>query len=206
MFLNLFKKKDPVEAFWQYFKDHERELYNFKDEDVEKLFGDLHKLLSKVNNQLVFSIPKQMVDEKREFTISASSIGKNFPDVIRLVEAAPHMERFTIIAFNQRNDDEYGTTSNDIELTRDDVFFSYTYDEEIPAFYLELYIKGFQEDNDDYYEIALELLEIVVGEYVLGTKITEIGFNKFISADELIPINELPKILDSIKGENKRLI
>ena len=75
---NLFKKKDPVEAFWQYFKDHERELYNFRDEDVEKLFGDLHKLISKVNKQLVFSIPKQLVDEKREFTISAAPSGITF--------------------------------------------------------------------------------------------------------------------------------
>ncbi|SDN11067.1 hypothetical protein SAMN05518871_103320 [Psychrobacillus sp. OK028] len=201
MFLNFFKKKDPIEAFWQYFKDHEKELYNFRDEDIEKLFGNLHKLISKVNKQLVFSMPKQMVDEKREFTISAASIGNNFPDVIRLIEAAPQMDRFTFIAFNQRNDDETGVKTNDIELTRDDVFFNYTYDAELPAFYLELYIKGFQEDNDDYYEVAMELLEIVIGEYVLGTEITEIGFHPFISPDELLPINELPNSLELLKNQ-----
>lgn len=199
MFLNLFKKKDPIEAFWQYFMDNERELYNFRDEDIDKLFGDLHKLINKVNKQLVFSMPKQLVNDKREFTISAGSVGNNFPDVIRLVEAAPEMERFTIVAFNQRNDDEFGAISNDIELTREDVFFSYTYDPEYSAFYLELYIKGFQEDNDDYYEVAMELLEIVVGEYMLGTEITEIGFHPLISEDELLPINELPNLLDSKK-------
>lgn len=199
MFLKLFKKKDPVDAFWQYFKDHEKELYHFRDEDTERLFKDLHKLICKVNKQLIFSMPKQMVNEKREFTISAASIGNNFPDVIQLVEAAPQMERFTIVAFNQRNDDEYGTTSNGIEINRDDVFFSYTYDAEQPGFYLELYIKGFQEDNKDYYDLALELLEMVVGEYVVGTEITEIGFHHFISSDELYPINELPNILESYR-------
>ena len=180
MFGNLFKKKDPIEKFWQYFMDHEKELYNLREEDIEKIFGDLYKLINKVNNQLTFSTPVALINGKREFTIRASSIGKNFPDVIRLVEAAPEMEKFTIIAFKQRNDDEDGTTVNDIELTRDDVFFNYTYDQEYTAFYLKLYIKGFQEENDDYYQVAFDLLEIVIGEYVLGTEITEIEFNKFI--------------------------
>lgn len=199
MFGNLFKKKDPIEKFWQYFMNHEKELYNFKDEDIEKLFGELYRLINKVNNQLVFSMPKQLVNDKREFTISAASIGSNFPDVINLVEASPEMDRFTIIAFNQRNDDDHGTISNDIELTRDDVFFDYTYNQQHSAFFLKLYIKEFMEENDDYYAVAFDLLEVVIGEYVLGTEITEIEFNKFVSQHDLLPINELPKILEDIK-------
>ncbi|MEK3981711.1 hypothetical protein MKY37_22150 [Psychrobacillus sp. FSL K6-2836] len=199
MFGNLFKKKDPIEKFWQYFIDHEKELYNFREEDIERLFRDLYILINKVNNQLVFSMPKPLIDEKREFTISGSGIGNNFPDVIRLVEAAPEMERFTIIAFNQRNDDEHGTASNDIEITRDDVFFNYTYDQEYSAFYLTLYIKGFDEKNDNYYAVVFDLLEIVIGEYVLGTEITEIEFKKYDHEDDLLPINNLPKILEDIK-------
>ncbi|QUG41831.1 hypothetical protein KD050_00565 [Psychrobacillus sp. INOP01] len=199
MFLNFFKKKDPIEAFWQYFQEHEKELYSFRDEDIDKLFGELHRLIKKVNNQLVFSMPKQLLDDKREFTISGSGIGKNFPDVIRLVEAAPKMERFTIIAFNQRNDDEHGTTSDDIEITRDDVFFDYMYEKEREAFFLSLYIKGFEEKNDNYYAVVLDLLEIVIGEYTLGTEIAEIEFKKFINEVDLLPINDLPKILEDIK-------
>ena len=201
MFGSLFKKKDPIEMFWQYFLDHEKDLYNFRDEDIEKLFGELHRLIRKVNKQLIFSMPKQMVDDKREFTISGSGIGNNFPDVIRLVEAAPKMERFTIIAFNQRNDDEHGTTSNNIELTRDDVFFDHMYEPDREAFYLTLYIKDFEEKNDDYFAVALDLLEIVVGEYVLGTEIDEIEFKKLVHEDDLLPINDLPKILEDMKQE-----
>ncbi|WP_277585209.1 hypothetical protein [Psychrobacillus antarcticus] len=199
MFGNLFKKKDPIEVFWQYFIDHEKKLYNLKDKDIEKMFRDLYILINKVNNQLIFSTPVALIEGKREFTISASSIGKNFPDVIRLVEAAPKMENFKIIAFEQRNDDQ-GTTVNDIELTRDQVFFDYTYDQEHTVFCLMLYIKEFNEDNDDYFRVAFDLLEIVIGEYVLGTEITEIQFNKLLANDELIPINDLPKILEDIKN------
>ena len=202
MFRNLFKKKDPIEKFWQYFIDHEKKLYNLREEDIEKVFRDLYILINKVNNQLTFSTPVPLIDGKREITIKASSNGKNFPDVIRLVEAAPKMEKFTIIAFEQRNDDEHETTVNDIKLTRDDVFFHYTYDQEYTTFYLKLYIKGFEEENDDYYRVAFDLLEVVIGEYVLGTEITEIEFNKFHSTDELLPINDLPKILEDIKLEN----
>lgn len=203
MFGNLFKKKDPIEKFWQYFIDHEKKLYNLKDKDIEKMFQDLFILINKVNNQLTFSTPVGLIDGKREFTISASSIEKNFSDVIRLVEAAPELERFTIIAFEQRNDDDQATTVNDIELTRDQVFFDYTYDQEHTAFCLMLYIKEFNEENDDYYRVAFDLLEIVIGEYVLGTEITEIQFNKLLTNDELLPINDLPKILDDIRLEER---
>lgn len=199
MFGNLFKKKDPIEKFWQYFIDHEKKLYNLREDDIEKIYGDLYRLINKVNNQLTFSTPVALINGKREFTIKASSIGKNFPDVIRLVDAAPAMEKFTIIAFEQRNDGEDGTTVNDIMLTRDDVFFNYTYDQEYTAFFLKLYIKGFEEENDDYYQVTFDLLEIVIGEYVLGTEIIEIEFNKFYTADDLLPINDLAKILAKIK-------
>lgn len=199
MFGNLFKKKDPIEKFWQYFIDHEKKIYNLREDDIEKIFEDLYRLINKVNNQLTFATPVALINGKREFTIKASSIGKNFPDVIRLVDAAPAMEKFTFIAFEQRNDEDDGTTVNDIKLSRDDVFFNYTYDQEYKAFYLKLYIKGFEEENDDYYQVTFDLLEIVIGEYVLGTEITEIEFNKFYTADDLLPINDLVKILAEIK-------
>lgn len=203
MFGNLFKKKDPIEKFWQYFIDHEKELYNFRDEDIENLFGDLYKLISKVNNQLVFSVPKPLIDGKREFTISGSRIAKNFPDVKRLVEGAPEMDNFTIIAFNQRNDDEHGTSTNDIEITRDDIFFDYTYEQEQNELFVTLYIKGFKEENDDYYAVVLDLLELVIGEYALATEITEVEFNKLNTEYDLLPINDLPKILEDIKKGTK---
>lgn len=199
MFGNLFKKKDPIEKFWQYFIDHEKELYNFRDEDIENLFGDLYRLISKVNNQLVFSVPKPLIDGKREFTISGSRIAKNFPDVKRLVEGAPEMDNFTIVAFNQRNDDEHGTSTNDIEITRDDIFFDYTYEQEQNELFVSLYIKGFKEENDDYYTVVLDLLELVIGEYALATEITEVEFNMLNTKYDLLPINDLPKILEDIK-------
>lgn len=199
MFENLFKKKDPIEKFWQYFIDHEKELYNFRDEDIENLFGDLYRLISKVNNQLVFSVPKPLIDGKREFTISGSRIAKNFPDVKRLVEGAPEMDNFTIVAFNQRNDDEHGTSTNDIEITRDDIFFDYTYEQEQNELFVSLYIKGFKEENDDYYTVVLDLLELVIGEYALATEITEVEFNMLNTKYDLLPINDLPKILEDIK-------
>ncbi|WP_419962446.1 hypothetical protein [Psychrobacillus sp. BM2] len=199
MFGNLFKKKDPIEKFWQYFIDHEKELYNFRDEDIENLFGDLYRLISKVNNQLVFSVPKPLIDGKREFTISGSRIAKNFPDVKRLVEGAPEMDNFTIVAFNQRNDDEHGTSTNDIEITRDDIFFDYTYEQEQNELFVSLYIKGFKEENDDYYAVVLDLLELVIGEYALATEITEVEFNMLNTKYDLLPINDLPKILEDIK-------
>lgn len=65
MFGNLFKKKDPIEKFWQYFIDHEKKLYNLREDDIEKIYGDLYRLINKVNNQLTFSTPVALINGKR---------------------------------------------------------------------------------------------------------------------------------------------
>jgi hypothetical protein len=196
---NLFKKKDPVIAFWEWFESHEDELYIFREQDVEKLFGELNRMIMKVNPQLVFSCTVELIDSKRVFTIGGSGIGKNFPDVIRLVDAAPRLDRFSIVAFNQRQEFNNGVKINGIELTRDDVFFTYNQDQKQEDFYLTLYIKGYKGDYDSYFESVFELLEIVIGEYVLGTEIAEIKMKMYDTIEGLLPISDLPNVLDDVK-------
>lgn len=196
---NLFKKKDPVIAFWEWFESHEDELYIFLEQDIEKLFVELNRMIMKVNPQLVFSCTVELIDGKREFTIGGAGIEKNFPDVIRLVDAAPRLDRFSIVAFIQRQEFNNGVKINGIELTRDDVFFTYNQDQKQENFCLTLYIKGYNGDNDTYFEAVLELLEIVIGEYMLGTKITEINMRMYDIIDGLLPISDLPNVLGNVK-------
>ena len=196
---NLFKKKDPVIAFWEWFERHEDELYIFREQDIEKLFVGLNRMIIKVNPQLVFSCTVELIDGKREFTIGGAGIEDNFPDVIRLVDAAPLLDRFSIVAFNQRQEFNNGVMINGIELTRDDVFFTYYQDKKKGDFCLTLYIKGYKADNETYFEAVLELLEIVIGEYMLGTKITEINMRMYDKIEGFLPISDLPNVLDDVK-------
>lgn len=197
---NLFKKKDPVIAFWEWFENHEDELYIFREQDVEKLFGGLNRMINKVNPQLVFSFIEELIEGKREFTIGAAGIGKNFPDVIRLVDAAPRLDRFSIGAFNQQQDLNNGVNINGIELTRDDVFFTYNQEQKQKNSCLTLYIKGYKGDYDTFFEPVFELLEIVIGEYMLGTKITEIKMEMYDTTEDLLPISDLPNFLLDVKS------
>lgn len=199
MIRNLFKRKDPIEAFWEWFVDHEEELYLIQDEDSAKLLKELEFVARKVNRQLSFSMELEVNREKkRVFTIGAYGNPHNFPDVIRLAEAAPQLERFTIVAFNQRNDDDIRITTDGFDISREDVFFTYEVDQENEEFYLVLYIKEFREDVE-HSNAILEFLQTVIGEYTLGTEITEIEFKKFDSEEGLLPINELPNVLDQVK-------
>ncbi|MEI4768110.1 hypothetical protein WAX74_00355 [Psychrobacillus sp. FJAT-51614] len=206
MIRNLFKRKDPIEAFWEWFVDHEEELYLLRDEDSENLLKGLDAASRKVNRQLSFSIElEKNREKKRELTIGAYGNPNNFPDVIRLVEAAPQSERFSIVAFNQRNDDDISITTNGFEISREDVFFTYKADQENEEFYLILYIKEFREDVD-HSNAVLEFLEIVIGEYTLGTELTEIEFKKFNSEEGLLQINELPNVLDEVKKTKYKIL
>ncbi|WP_338751098.1 hypothetical protein [Bacillus sp. FJAT-52991] len=193
----LFQSKDPIEMFWKWFLNHEQEYYDLQQEELEYLFEQLERQLDKINPDLVFEFSAELVNEKREFIISADGLVENFSDVIALVEAAPPLERFDIIAFRQPATEEFAVGYQEVELTWDDVLFTYKVDSENDLVDLVLYIKGFEEDNEDYIAAVFILLDCVIGEFVVGTEIGEIVFKPYKQEEELLPISKLRGVCHS---------
>jgi hypothetical protein len=193
MFTRLFGNK--YQNFWTWFLKHSDEFLHLDEENVEYLFTKLNKQLAKVNRDLTYEFSAELIDGKREFIISADGIYTTFPDVINLVEAAPQMIHFEIIAFRQRGK-EFTIQYNGIELDPSDVFFSYKAQSD--HIDIVLYIKGYNPDNQNWDGAAFILLDTIIGEYDVVTKIGEIDFRTF--QDNLImkPIMELPDIVDNI--------
>ncbi|MFE4133508.1 hypothetical protein [Peribacillus sp. YIM B13482] len=154
---------------------------------------------SKINPNLVFEFSVELIDGRREFIISADGNLSAFPAVKGLVKEAPKMESFKIIAYRQRGE-TFNIQFNDIELKPEDVFFCYkTADAE--TIELDLYIKGFNPDNDDWVGATFLLLDTLIGEFNVATKLSEIEFHSFEVYSNLRSITELPFLIDKMNDE-----
>lgn len=194
MLSNFFGNK--YQKFWNWFSRHSDEYLQLDDNKVESLFTKLNKQLKKVNENLTYEFSVELIDGNREFIISADGIHATFPDVIKLVEAAPKMDHFKIIAFRQRGK-EFTIRYNEIELEPSDVFFSYK--DCIDHIDIVLYIKGYIHDNEDWDGAVFILLDTIIGEYDVVMKIGKIEFRQFQADLSMKPIIELPEIVDNIQ-------
>src|SRR5438128_2325080 len=91
-----------AQEFWNWFVRQE-ELFTFdpdNETEREKLFDRLAIELQKIHPNLTFEFGPN--EPRREFIISADGIKRAFPAVASLVEAAPPLDRWQVIAFRPR--------------------------------------------------------------------------------------------------------
>jgi len=100
--LGLFKKGDPTEKFWTWFKDNEKRLRKF-EENPDKYLNEVLTQAKKIQSGLAieFEPPKNGIIN---MTVSADG-DKNLFDVVKnIVDKAPNIEGWKFIAFRQRMD------------------------------------------------------------------------------------------------------
>jgi hypothetical protein len=187
------------EQFWNWFIQHEPELYNFdsnREGERERIFDEIAIELRKIDSELTFEFgPK---DTKREFVISAGGIKRAFPAVVSVVDAAPNIDRWNVIAFRPRrwppNIVEFGGNRVD----PNDVQFSLRSNGRSPGVFL--FIPGFQEDDVNLKQIGYLLLDDTLGEYDVESRL---GLIKMLSPQtptdgERHPLADLPSRFDEL--------
>jgi|SRR5271166_1437387 len=185
--------------FWTWFQEHEGEIFRF-EENRESVFGALVAQLRRVDPDLVFEF-SSVCDDRREFIVSAGGIRRAFPGVTALVQEAPPLSRWRIIAFRQRQDVPK-IRCGDKELDRDAVLFDYV--REGHKIGLTVFIPGIgdasKEEIVGLKTIGYLLLDAVVGEYDVETKIGRIEFVDAAQFPERrrIPLRELAEIVDGL--------
>jgi len=182
-------------GFWDWFKKHEPELFDFEN-NPENVFAMLAWQLSKVNPSLAFELGS-VKEGKRDFIISAEGVKKAFPAVLALAAAAPELPRWRIIRFQPRRSSLSIVTLAGVTLAPNDVAFTYRLDNDKLS--LTLYIDGYDKSKHATYAgIGYLLLDAILGEYDLGTKISLIEFKEANAASRLpkLPLKTLPEIAD----------
>jgi hypothetical protein len=181
------------EEFWNWFVQHELELFNF-ERDQERISDELAMELQKVDKDLTFEFgPKGAV---REFVVSAGGIKRVFPAVTSLVSSAPAHHRWKVTAFRPRRPPSM-VEFRGHRVDPDDVSFSLIDNGKIIGIYL--FIPGFQENQTDLKQIGYLLLDTALGEYDVETRLGPIKmFSPETSTNgERFPLTELPACFDS---------
>ncbi|MGH9564162.1 MAG: hypothetical protein ACRD3S_22140 [Terracidiphilus sp.] len=187
--------KTPEQKFWHWFNQHESELFDF-ELDQERIFDQLSSELQKINPSLTFEFGPQKVG--REFVVSADGIKSAFPAVVSLVNAAPKLDRWQVIAFRPRRTPISRVEIRDKKVDPEEVQFSLLDNGKIAG--IHLFIPGFREEDSDWKLIGYLLLDEALGEYDVEERL---GLIKILPADTRIewerhPLAELPSAFDKL--------
>ena len=191
------KQPSPETAFWQWFQDNAERLDREIEHDPEDVIGEVVEALARVRPGLTCEFGTQ-TDKEREFVISADGKRDLFPVVRRLVDAAPDLPGWKIIAFRQPKGTKFSVSFGTATLDPDDIWFAL-----IPEgggrVGLELYMAGLTPANREAFEYAsILLLDAAIGEYAVETVIGSITCNP-LPADPasrgLHSFHDLPRLV-----------
>ncbi len=190
------EKRISEKEFWDWFAANE-EKYYLNDETKGPLLKEMYDKLQEYHTGLTYQFSLNEENKKKEFVISADGIRENFPAVTNLVEVAPKLERWEIIAFRPRITDEFTLQLGNKTFGFEDVYFLLA--QEPSSISLQLHIRGY-EDSELYKQAAFIILDNMLGEYDMETRI---GTIEFMALDEgkkegLHNIRELPGIVDHL--------
>lgn len=185
---------DP-EDFWKWFIEHQEDVLNV-EADQERIFDQLAVALQGVDPNLTFEVgPK---GTPREFIVSAGGVKTSFPAVISLVNASPTLPKWDVIAFRPRRTPPGVVEFRDKTAVPEEVQFSLLDNGKIAG--IRLFIPGFMEGDSTWRQIGYLLLDDVLGEYDVETRV---GLLKMYSPDahtneRRYPLAELPVAFDQL--------
>ncbi len=186
--------KSPEARFWEWFAQNEAALLRVEtgEEPIrKKLTTELHRLHESLTFE--FGISDTL---PREFVISADGIKDAFPVVTRLVEAAPVLTRWRVIAFRQPKAGPITLNIGNRRLDSDQVFFRARPEGQKVA--ITVALPEYRATSAHIHDHAGYLmLDHFAGEQAVETRIGTIDFvdDSRLGEGEWRPIADLPKAL-----------
>lgn len=185
--------------FWDWFRDNTDFLiqYDSKAGAVTRAIG---RRLQTVDRGLTFALG-QAPDGVYEFIVSANGNRDVFQEVLKLVDAAPEIDGWRIIAFRPRSPDPGGLSLafGDVSLSAEDIW--YRAEDDGAKVSLAVFVRGLTADNEAIMSRAgFVILDNVLGEYDVATKLGSIAFAALPpdpAAGGLKPLSALPADVDT---------
>jgi hypothetical protein len=190
------KAREPVAAFWKWFVEASAGL---RAGDARETMNRISDELKKIDQGVFAEIRIQ--GEDRTLVITADGNRKLFPIVEEIFAARPTVAGWDIVAFRQRAKD--GEPALRVEMSgkkldAENVKFVGKSGGELKLD-IDVFMPGFTNEKD-MAQVGYVLLDHVVGEYDMETKIGAITFAPIAKApDAAKPLKDLPAIVDALK-------
>ncbi len=190
--MSFFKKKDPIEKYWNWFTINKDKLNNIDESNKDQKINMILSELNKIQPELSVEISNEE-NSIREMIISPEGDRKKFKIVQSIVEKAPKIEGWRIIAFRQPMGFDFTLAYQNIKLTPSELYFYPIKDKQ--SLDLIIYGKGFSKyDYNTLAHYGLIMMDNVLGEYDCVTKIRYYDFkdiSEINDISELIPLIEI---------------
>ncbi len=163
-------------AFWKWFEQNEPSIFDL-EKNLQGILGEIHQEIEKVHPRLAFEISPAGAKGIRKFVISADGIKDIFDEVTSLVEAAPPLERWEVIAFRPRADEIQDVklrddNGNEYSVTTGEVKYLMIHDENPDKLGLVVYLPLAETAPDELVQRVVYLfLDQALGEYNVETKL-----------------------------------
>lgn len=188
-------------TFWDWFLDKEEYIFSNIESSPNELAVLIQAQLSKVNENLLFEIPFLLVNDKRDFIISADGVESLFEEVVNLTNHAPTFKHWNIIPFRPRTYQIDQVVEMDgIYLSYEDIYFQYELTD-LPID-INVYIKGYDGEDNRYIHAYFILLDTLIGEYDAVTLINETYVYPYEENQDLLNITEIVTIIDELNKSN----
>lgn len=202
--MTLFAKESKEQNFWKWFVKNENAIFDF-EKDQEKVFDLISSKLAALEDNITFEI-SYVKEGKREFIISAGGISETFPYVESLVNSAPELKLFSVIAFRPRIEGYEGFKLLYADR-KFDVSNIWVYSSVKNGFFdLVIYHPDFnKEESNIFIAGSYLLLDMALGEYDVVKHIRYIDHKKLPNNPAelgLKPFAELRNIFDDYKKAN----
>ncbi|MCG6142685.1 MULTISPECIES: hypothetical protein [Leptospira] len=172
--------KTKEEKFWIWFSNNSEKLFQFQ-KDQKLIFDELARELKKIHPDLVFEFGP-IINNKRDFVLSADGIKSAFPAVEKLYKNHPNLKEWNFIKFRPRRKSINTIEFSGKKITQDDLKFAIFEEDEPNKIGLIIFINGFNEEDEEIYtQIAYLFLDQIIGEYDVETHIASIIIQGFDS-------------------------
>jgi hypothetical protein len=172
--------ESAIPEFWDWFKTNspriERELYELPDKTVNEVSAQVQRINSVLAVELGLA-----EDNVYELIISADGMREAVPWVEKTVAAAPSIEGWRVIAFRPKKPGSETVEYKGVTLRSSDVHFVIV--DPTPPVAIDFYIEGLKSDRDLKAHVLFLLLDSVIGEYNVMTKLGGI---------QILPMSQRP--------------
>lgn len=194
-------KEERIEAFWKWFVDNQQSFENLPrphdSESVHQQLDQIRNELIKISDGLVAEVSKNQ-EGFRDLTISAEGDKDKFPIVREIVDKAPQIQGWNIVAFRQRAPIAFVLETPSIRYSTDEMFFEPLIDgSEFDAIVYAPDLK--QVDEKKAFHFGIIVMDNLLGEYDSAMKVRRYDFRDVEEVQDrkrLKPLSELPNFVD----------
>ena len=188
--------------FWDWFKNNNSQFFflnQINDEnEKQRILDELDSKLNEYSEGLYFEIGGHP-DDTQDLIITADGNINYFKDVKYLVENAPKISNWNIIAFKPPINEKFEINYEDIFIDSNNIWFKLDKNED-DSLNITLFFKNLEKSYESQYgSVSHIILQTILGERFFNEKVDSVFFDELYE-EELKELYQLELLSDKVKN------